>query len=96
MKERPIRVVLLLFPNVTQFDLTGPAQVLSRLGGGAVIDLVWHHRDPVPTDAGFSIVPTAAFADVTAVFARLAAKSAPGRNDELRGLAARRGFAETD
>jgi cyclohexyl-isocyanide hydratase len=28
----PISVAFLLFPNVTQLDLTGPAQVLSRLG----------------------------------------------------------------
>ncbi len=59
-----MRIAFLLFPNVTQLDLTGPAQVLSRLGAEARIDLVWHHRDPVPTDAGFSIVPTATFDEV--------------------------------
>ena len=55
----------LLFPNVTQLDLTGPAQVLSRLGKGR-LDLVWKSRDPVPTDAGFSIVPTATFDEIEA------------------------------
>lgn len=59
----PISVAFLLFPNVTQLDLTGPAQVLSRLGN-VTLDLVWKDREPVPTDAGFSIVPTATFADV--------------------------------
>lgn len=59
-----MRIAFLLFPNLTQLDLTGPAQVLSRLGGGATLDLVWKTRDPVPTDAGFSIVPTATFDDV--------------------------------
>jgi cyclohexyl-isocyanide hydratase len=59
-----MRIAFLLFPNVTQLDLTGPAQVLSRLGGDSRLDLVWHSRDPVPTDAGFSILPTATFADV--------------------------------
>ncbi len=59
-----MRIAFLLFPNVTQLDLTGPAQVLSRLGGGARLDLVAKMRDPVPTDAGFSILPTALFADV--------------------------------
>ena len=59
----PIHVAFLLFPNVTQLDLTGPAQVLSRLGN-ARIDLVWKTLDPMPTDAGFAIVPTATFADV--------------------------------
>lgn len=59
-----MRVAFLLFPNVTQLDLTGPAQVLARLGGDARLDLVWHSLDPVPTDAGFSILPTATFVDV--------------------------------
>jgi cyclohexyl-isocyanide hydratase len=59
----PLRIVFLLFPNVTQLDLTGPAQVLSRLGNTR-LDLVWKTLEPVPTDAGFSILPTATFADV--------------------------------
>jgi cyclohexyl-isocyanide hydratase len=59
----PISVAFLLFPNVTQLDLTGPAQVLSRLGN-VTLDLVWKDRDPVRTDAGFAIVPTATFAEV--------------------------------
>ncbi|MGN6817081.1 MAG: DJ-1/PfpI family protein [Sphingomonas sp.] len=59
----PISVAFLLFPNVTQLDLTGPAQVLSRLGN-VRLDLVWKGRDPIRTDAGFAIVPTATFADI--------------------------------
>ena len=59
----PLSIAFLLFPNVTQLDLTGPAQVLSRLGN-ARLDLIWKTLDPVPTDAGFSILPTATFADV--------------------------------
>jgi cyclohexyl-isocyanide hydratase len=58
----PIRVAFLLFPDVTQLDLTGPAQILSWLGN-ATIDLVAATRDPVPTDAGFALLPTATFAD---------------------------------
>jgi cyclohexyl-isocyanide hydratase len=58
----PIRVAFLLFPNVTQLDLTGPAQVLARLRN-VTIDLVARDRAPVPTDAGFALVPTATFAD---------------------------------
>ena len=50
----------LLFPNVTQLDLTGPAQVLSRVPG-AQVHLAWKTRDPVRTDVGFSIVPTTTF-----------------------------------
>ncbi|MFN9581033.1 MAG: DJ-1/PfpI family protein [Novosphingobium sp.] len=58
-----MHIAFLLFPNVTQLDLTGPAQFLSRLPD-AKVDLVWDRRDPVPTDAGFSILPTATFAEV--------------------------------
>ncbi|ACU37060.1 DJ-1/PfpI family protein [Actinosynnema mirum] len=56
------RFLCLLFPNVTQLDLTGPAQVFSRLPG-AEVELAWHDLSPVPTDAGFSIVPTTTLAD---------------------------------
>ena len=59
----PISVAFLLFPNVTQLDLTGPAQVLSRLGN-VTLDLVWKDREPVMTDTGFAILPTATFADI--------------------------------
>jgi cyclohexyl-isocyanide hydratase len=58
----PLHIGFLLFPNITQLDLTGPAQVLSRVPG-AQVHLAWKTRDPVPTDVGFSIVPTTTFAD---------------------------------
>lgn len=58
-------IAFLLFPGVTQLDLTGPAQVLSRLPG-ARVHLVWATLDPVPTDAGFSILPNATFTDLPA------------------------------
>jgi cyclohexyl-isocyanide hydratase len=61
----PIIVAFLLFPNLTQLDLTGPAQVLSRLGN-ARIELVAKAREPVPSDAGFALMPTATFADLDA------------------------------
>lgn len=56
-----IEIGLLIYPNVTQLDATGPAQVLSRVPG-AKIHMIWKTLDPVPTDAGFSIVPNATFA----------------------------------
>ena len=59
---QPIQIGILLYPNVTQLDATGPAQVLSRVPG-ATLHMIWKTRDPVPTDAGFSIVPTTTFAD---------------------------------
>lgn len=61
----PISVAFLLFPNVTQLDLTGPAQVLSRLGN-VTLNLVWKDRNPIDTDAGFPLLPTATFDEVKA------------------------------
>lgn len=61
----PVQIAFLLFPYVSQLDLTGPAQVLSRLGD-ARLDLIAATRDPVMTDAGFAILPTATFDEVPA------------------------------
>lgn len=59
----PQSVAFLVFPNVTQLDLTGPAQVLSRLGN-TELNLVWKEKEPVPTDAGFPLLPTATFEEI--------------------------------
>lgn len=56
-----LHIGFLLFPIVTQLDLTGPAQVLSRVPG-AQVHLVWKTLEPVPTDVGFTINPTTTFA----------------------------------
>jgi cyclohexyl-isocyanide hydratase len=55
-----MQISFLLFPQVTQLDMTGPAQVLSRMPG-AKLELVAKTLDPVPTDAGFALLPTATF-----------------------------------
>ena len=62
---QPLSIAFLVYPNVTQLDFTGPAQVLSRLGE-ATLHYVWRDTEAVATDSGFSILPTAAFADVPA------------------------------
>jgi cyclohexyl-isocyanide hydratase len=56
-----VRFLALVFPDVTQLDVTGPAQFFSA-PAGASVDLVWKTQDPVVTDAGFGIVPTTDFA----------------------------------
>jgi cyclohexyl-isocyanide hydratase len=56
----PIHIAFLLFPDVTQLDFTGPAQVLTRMGN-VTIELVAKTLDPVMTDAGFTLQPTATF-----------------------------------
>ena len=58
----PRRIGILIFPRMTQLDLTGPYEVLARLPDTAV-DLVARTLDPVKTDRGLQIVPTVTFAD---------------------------------
>jgi len=52
-----IHVGLLLFPGLTQLDLTGPYEVFHRMPG-ARVHLVWKDLRPVYTYAGFGLVPT--------------------------------------
>ncbi|GJD66352.1 DJ-1/PfpI family protein [Methylobacterium frigidaeris] len=57
-----ITIGFLIFPKVTQLDLTGPAQVLSRVPG-AKVHLIWRAIEPIETDVGFTINPTITFQD---------------------------------
>ena len=57
-----LEIGLLLFPRLTQLDLTGPWEVLSRLPG-ARPRLVWKTCEPVRADSGLSILPDTSFAD---------------------------------
>jgi len=53
---------LLLFPDITQLDMTGPYEVFIKFPG-AKVHLVWKTRDPVTAGGGMQIVPTTTFAD---------------------------------
>jgi cyclohexyl-isocyanide hydratase len=55
-----LRNGLVLFPKLTQLDLTGPAEVFGRMPGAEVL-LLWKTLDPVSSDRGMSILPTATF-----------------------------------
>ncbi|MFN3658825.1 MAG: DJ-1/PfpI family protein [Pseudolabrys sp.] len=55
------RIGMLLFPRLTQLDLTGPYEVLARLPNSTV-ELVAKTLDPVKTDRGMTIVPTVTYA----------------------------------
>lgn len=52
----------LLYPELTQLDMTGPAQVLARMPN-AKLHFVWKTRDPIHDDCGLTFVPTATFED---------------------------------
>lgn len=60
MPERLIG--MLIFPRLTQLDMTGPYEVLARLPNTKVL-LVAHTMAPVKTDRGMEIVPTTTLAD---------------------------------
>jgi cyclohexyl-isocyanide hydratase len=51
---------MLIFPRLTQLDMTGPYEVLARLPNTKV-DLVASTLDPVATDRGMQIVPTVTY-----------------------------------
>jgi cyclohexyl-isocyanide hydratase len=56
-----LQIGFLVFPKVTQLDLTGPLQVFSRLPG-ATIHLIWKRIEPVPSDAVLTLTPTITYA----------------------------------
>ncbi len=58
----PFRIGFLLFPNITQLDLTGPHEVLSMMPG-AEIHLIWKSKDPVRAVSGLTMLPTTSFAE---------------------------------
>ncbi|MBC7522033.1 MAG: DJ-1/PfpI family protein [Sandarakinorhabdus sp.] len=62
MPAAPYHIGFLLWDGLTQLDMTGPAQVLSRMPG-AQLHFVWHSLDPVMSDCGLALVPTNSFAD---------------------------------
>jgi cyclohexyl-isocyanide hydratase len=57
-----LHIGMLLFPRLTQLDLTGPFEVLHRVPDTKV-HLVWKDTQPVYADSGLGLVPTTSFAD---------------------------------
>jgi cyclohexyl-isocyanide hydratase len=53
---------LLLFPDITQLDMTGPYEVFIKFPESKV-HLTWKTRDPVAAGGGMEITPTTTFAD---------------------------------
>jgi cyclohexyl-isocyanide hydratase len=58
----PLQIGLLVFPKVTQLDLTGPVQVFSSMPG-ATLHLIWKRIEPVQSDSVLVLTPTMTFAD---------------------------------
>jgi cyclohexyl-isocyanide hydratase len=62
-----MNIGMVLFPRVTQLDLTGPYEVLARIPG-ATVHVVAKTRDPVPVEVGgLQLVPTTTFSEAPPV-----------------------------
>jgi cyclohexyl-isocyanide hydratase len=64
----PLQIGLIVFPDMTQLDATGPLQVFTSIqvfapDPGVQVHLLWKDLEPVPTDAVMTITPTMTFAD---------------------------------
>jgi cyclohexyl-isocyanide hydratase len=57
-----IRIGLLLFPRMTQLDLTGPFEVFARVPGAEML-LLWKTLQPVEADSGLRMLPHATLRD---------------------------------
>ena len=60
MSETRFTSGMLVFPNLTQLDLTGPYEVLAKLPGAETL-LLWKSLDPVRSEHGLTILPMATF-----------------------------------
>lgn len=58
----PFRVAMLLFPRLTQLDLTGPYEVFASVPG-VEIQLLWKCLDPILSESGIKILPTQTLED---------------------------------
>lgn len=56
----PVNIGFLVFPGITQLDMTGPFEVFARIPG-ANVHLAWKNLDPVRSDTGLILTPTATF-----------------------------------
>ncbi len=72
---------LLLFPGMTQLDLTGPYEVIARLPGWRT-EVVGKTIHPVKTDRGLVITPSVAFAEAPQ-FDLLIIPGGPGTDDAI-------------
>ncbi|MEM1133259.1 MAG: DJ-1/PfpI family protein [Pseudomonadota bacterium] len=64
MSEQPFRIAFLIYPEMTQLDFTGPAEVLGLMPD-ATITLVSKTKEPVSSDIGITFVPNASIEDDT-------------------------------
>jgi cyclohexyl-isocyanide hydratase len=85
----PFRIGFLVFPAITQLDMTGPHEVFARMPG-AEIHLAWKTLEPVAAQGGMQLVPTTTL-DACPQLDLVCVPGGPGMN-ALLGDAAVLGF----
>lgn len=60
--QKPYIIGLVIYPDMTQLDITGPHQVFSSLPNTQV-HLIWKSLEPVVANGGLTILPTITFRD---------------------------------
>jgi len=65
-EETRLEIGLLLYPKLTQLDLTGPLEVFWRMSNTRV-HLLWKTKDPVTSDRGLTLLPTMTLAECPAL-----------------------------
>jgi cyclohexyl-isocyanide hydratase len=84
-----VSVGMVLFPDLTQLDLTGPYEVFARTPG-VEVSLLASSLEPVRSERGLAIVPDTTFADATrldVLFVPGGAGATPAmENEEILGF----------
>ena len=62
----PFRVAMLVYPGVTQLDLTGPQEVFSKVRG-VDVQLYWKSLAPVVSASGLRLIPNCTFAGESSI-----------------------------
>jgi cyclohexyl-isocyanide hydratase len=58
--SQSLHIGFVVFPGITQLDMTGPFEVFARIPG-AHVQLAWKSLDPVRSDTGLVLTPTVTF-----------------------------------
>ena len=62
MSNKSLTIGMLVFPRMTQLDLTGPFEAFARIPD-AKVHLLWKQKEPVMSDTGLSLLPTMTLAE---------------------------------
>jgi cyclohexyl-isocyanide hydratase len=81
MPDSSLNIGLVLFPNLTQLDLTGPFEAFARIPN-ATVHLVAKTMDPITSDVGLILTPTVTMAECPDLDV-LCVPGGPGVNDLL-------------